>query len=364
MRVARFWAVCLSLAMAKRRGAAGAEDRSSPELVVVVHSGMVETNATSHRLPWLEESGVPHVIVGGKTGDDKPFPAVDRRRLMYVNYDDNPGCAHAKHPRCDRPSYERIGKYFGAHRTVAGVLVANDTWPGASWVLVVDDDNFVDVGTVKGYLDKLDSAVPLLLSGRIGPGHNDIPCRKLSNGTHWSCCTDPSAACKASLYGEQAVWEYSKTERTFLPRVCPAHATSNECCRTSPWAAGVSRGFPYKIDGDGSFRPHFAKLWPYGGAGYVLSRALLDAIPRAHWEHCMYALQCANADHRVMGCVLAAGFSVTRVGASIPGIVHHVKQGARMADLNSHQKGHIAAGQKGMVPLHRAHVVRPPDPAP
>ena len=43
---------------------------------------------------------------------------------------------------------------------------------------------------------------------------------------------------------------------------------------------------------------------PYGGMGYVLSRGLLDAIPRATWEKCMYAMQCANADHRLMNCVL------------------------------------------------------------
>lgn len=117
---------------------------------------------------------------------------------------------------------------------------------------------------------------------------------------------------------------------------CPAHATSNECCRTAPWPAGIHRGFPYRLDGDGTVRPHFVDMWPYGGGGYVLSRGLLDAIPRRHWaETCLYAHQCANADQRVMTCVLAAGFSVTRHFATppprgplyepaIPGIHHHV----------------------------------------
>jgi hypothetical protein len=59
---------------------------------------------------------------------------------------------------------------------------------------------------------------------------------------------------------------------------------------------------------------HFAQLWPFGGDGFALSRGLLNAIGRDHWEACLYRLQCANADHRVMTCVLNAGFSLTHLG--------------------------------------------------
>lgn len=339
----------LLLLLAAPRRASRIKDLGPRDLVVVVHSGLVEDGNTSRRLPWLDAS-VPHVIVGGAKGDDEVWGM--GRKLMYVNYDDNPGCADT---HCPKPTYERIGKYFGAHRTVAGVLVANDTWPDSKWLLVVDDDNHVELNQVATYLAALDPTVPLLLAGRVGPGRNEVPCRKSSNATHWSCCSDPSGPCRARVSGPQAVWEYDKAARTFLPQICPDRAVTNYCCRTTPWPAGVSRGYPYRVDGDGAFRPHFAKLWPYGGAGYVLSRGLLDAIPRPHWEHCMYALQCANADHRVMTCVLAAGYSVTRHGDRIPGIVHHVRgQSGHENVLNSHQRAHLHADHPNMVAMTKS----------
>lgn len=342
------------------------------DLVVVVHSAHVENATTARRLPWLPADS-RHVIVGGATGNDDNFAG---RRLMFVNYDDNPGCSRAG-PRspCTRPTYNRIGKYFGAHRTVAGVYIANLTWPDARWILVCDDDNYVDLATVRAYVGALDARVPLLLAGRVGPGHDAVPCRATSNATHWSCCTDASRPCLAHVSGPQAVWDYDAARGTFAPTECADHETAAYCCRTAPWPEGIHRGFPWRVDGDGSYRPHFAKLWPYGGAGYLLSRGLLDAIPAAHWEACMrvfparaspvagrhsprrYKLQCANADHRVMTCVLAAGFSLTRHGRSprgaIPGILHHVHTAHhRPQQLTPSQEGTLKAST--FTPLHRA----------
>ena len=150
----------LLLLLAAPRRASRIKDLGPRDLVVVVHSGLVEDGNTSRRLPWLDAS-VPHVIVGGAKGDDEVWGM--GRKLMYVNYDDNPGCADT---HCPKPTYERIGKYFGAHRTVAGVLVANDTWPDSKWLLVVDDDNHVELNQVATYLAALDPTVPLLLAGR------------------------------------------------------------------------------------------------------------------------------------------------------------------------------------------------------
>ena len=69
----------------------------------------------------------------------------------------------------------------------------------------------------------------------------------------------------------------------------------------------------------------------------------------------MYALQCANADHRVMTCVLAAGYSVTRHGDRIPGIVHHVRgQSGHENVLNSHQRAHLHADHPNMVAMTKS----------
>mmetsp|Transcript_20313 Transcript_20313/g.63818 ORF Transcript_20313/g.63818 Transcript_20313/m.63818 type:complete len:350 (-) Transcript_20313:134-1183(-) len=289
-------------------------------LVIVMHSGHPDRRnyTESAKRGWLQK--VPrYVIVDGMHAS---------RRLMHVFYDDNPGCSSVACARArgeQHPHYLMIGHYYGAHRTLAGILVANDTWPDAKWVLVVDDDNAVQVEAVWRYLDNLDPTVPLLLAGRVGPGHDVIPCRVANNATHWSCCTNARQPCHAHLYGPQAVWEYHTRAKTFLPKkICPDAEVSNYCCRTKPWPDGIHAGFPFRTDPDGPYRPHFSLLWPYGGAGYILSRGLLDAIARDYWQHCLYGFQCANADHRVMACVLNAGFSLTRHLGGIPGIRHHI----------------------------------------
>ena len=199
-----------------------------------------------------------------------------------------------------------------------------------------------------------------MLAGRVGPGHNTVPCRKTNAGERWSCCTDARRPCLAKVSGPQAVWAYNKSTKSLEPQVCEDGVSTNYCCRTTKWPEGAASGYPYRIDGDGEYLPHFAKLWPYGGAGYALSRGLLDAIPRDHWQECAYALQCANADHRVMTCVLAAGFSLTAHGhlsngAYIPGIVHHV-HGQNAANTSTSEAG-LTSRQKaslhGMTGLTR-----------
>lgn len=258
------------------------------DVAVVIHSGHPDRRNYTEwaKQTWLRR--VPrYVIIDG-------MQAV-RRQLLHVFYDDNPGCAKVpcvQHPNVKHPHYMMIGKYFGAHRTIAGVLVANDTWPDAKWVLVVDDDDGVQLEAIWRYLDELDASVPLLLAGRIGPGHDAIPCRPTNNASHWSCCTDARSPCRAHLYGPQAVWEYDKATQSFAPRhICPDHEVSNYCCRSKPWPDGIHAGFPFQTDPEGAYRPHFSLLWPYGGLGYVLSRGLLDLISRDYWQMCMYAFQ-------------------------------------------------------------------------
>lgn len=287
------------------------------DVVIVMHSGHPDRkNYTVHaQQTWLSQ--VPrYVIVDGMRS----------RRLMHVFYDDNPGCTE----KCKNgPDYLKIGRYYGAHRTVAGILAANDTWPDAKWILVVDDDDHVSMPAIWDYLGNINESIPLFLAGRIGPGHDTIPCRETSNATSWSCCTSAREPCYAHLHGPQAKWKYSSVNHSFHPvQLCDDEVQKltpdNYCCRTAPWPQGINFGFPFRYDSKGSYRPHFALMWPYGGLGYALSRGLLDSISRDYWQMCMYGIQCANADHRTMTCVLNAGYSLTRVGAGIPGIRHHI----------------------------------------
>jgi hypothetical protein len=123
---------------------------------------------------------------------------------------------------------------------------------------------------------------------------------------------------KTSSPETQAVWAYNQTSDTMeVIRECTSenmHKHQNiECCRTVPWPSHVSKGYPYRYDEYGKdYTPHFAWIWPYGGATYALSRGMLAAIGREKWEECMYRLQCGNADHRIMTCVLNSGYSVSQ----------------------------------------------------
>ena len=80
---------------------------------------------------------------------------------------------------------------IGAHRTLVGVLMAYDSFPDSEWVVVFDDDNYVPLGPLYKRLIEMDSRVPLLLAGSIGPRQGPhIPrCYDMSNATHWYVCT-------------------------------------------------------------------------------------------------------------------------------------------------------------------------------
>ena len=168
--------------------------------------------------------------------------------------------------------------------------------------------------------------MPLLLAGRVGPGKTSSNCMRTSNATHWSCCTDTSKPCRANVLDQPAAeWTWNQSISSFLPEKPCAGGLSNSCCKVEPWAEGEAYHYPYRVSEKGEYLfPAFVSMWPYGGGGYILSRAMLDTIGADHWKKCMHALQCANADHRVMTCVLNAGFSVSYVGG-IPTMQHHIK---------------------------------------
>jgi hypothetical protein len=98
---------------------------------------------------------------------------------------------------------------------------------------------------------------------------------------------------------------------------------SSECCRTAPWPEGVNYGYPFRIvKHNATYTPHFAYMHPYGGAGYVVSRGMIESVGIKEWRKCMYRIQCANADTRVMTCIFNAGYTLTAFGLPV---VHHLR---------------------------------------
>mmetsp|Transcript_21806 Transcript_21806/g.49325 ORF Transcript_21806/g.49325 Transcript_21806/m.49325 type:complete len:500 (-) Transcript_21806:190-1689(-) len=298
-----------------------------------------------------------------------PRNQTNRRRLITVSYPDNPGCTYSvvaadKAPRgyttrashlaipnpqlCPKsmlpvPTFVQIGKYNGAQKTMLGVLVANGTYPGTAWTLVMDDDNVVVPYRVADWLGQFDPDVPLLLAGHVGPGRGKFPCLQVEDGppnaTRWGCCAYASHVCPSYVYGDpltsaskegkgraeppQSIWAVNPSSRAMAVKERCTHLKA-ECCRSEPWPEGARYRYPWRASAAGPFRPHFAEMWPFGGEGYVLSRGLLNALGKEYWEQCMLALQCANADHRVMTCVLNAGFSLSTMGR-FPSMRHRVR---------------------------------------
>jgi hypothetical protein len=283
---------------------------------------------------WLFNTQL--VIVDGIDPRDSVDQKRDRRRLnndevfnnttrelLHVIYNGNPGCFV-----CPNPSYVRVSGYYGAHRTIAGVLMAYDTFH-ADWIVVIDDDNYIDLSSTSNRLLQLNAAVPLLLAGRIGPHHLGGSCYNESLPGKWFCCTNPHVSCHAYLDkvepGKQAIFALSRDKTTMeIQRYCTDDDYRlNECCRTAPWPEGIGSGYPYRVvRHNATYTPHYASMHPYGGAGYVVSKGIIEAMGRASWEKCMYGIQCHNADKRIMTCILNAGYTLTAF--SLP-VDHHLK---------------------------------------
>ena len=281
-----------------------------------------------------------------------------RRSLagLDIEYNGNPGCAQDD-DKCNSSvvSHTRLGNYYGAHRTLAGVLVANETF-APDWIHIFDDDNFIDIPAVQAVLQRLDPSVPLLLTALVGPSIDNsvgpnatyrVPaikkCRNTSSPSAWSCCLNTSQPCRAHVPppatltpgGQKAgVYMYDAHSNSMvLQRYCGDNEISPVCCRTGPWPEKKFQSYPFKLDPQGSYCPHFAAMWPYGGKTYIMSRGMLEAIGHDKWEECLYRIQCGNADVRIMQCLFNNGFSVHKI--NIPGVLHHIKT---VADMKKHAR--------------------------
>lgn len=198
----------------------------------------------------------------------------------------------------------------------------------------MEDDNFVDLNSIYKALLLVNSEIPLLLANMIAP--SKVACQESSSAAHWSCCTDLSKPCLAMPAGpppSQAVFSFDATKNSMVvERVCNSEV-STECCATTGWPEGVNYGYPFRVSPNGTHRPHFADMRPVGTGSFALSYALIRAVSRDAWQKCVYAIQCGNADERIMTCVLNAGFSVSHFPALSPFVFHNIRS---VEDLHAH----------------------------
>lgn len=273
---------------------------------------------------------------------DIPGASSLRRKLIRVEFNGNPG----------KRGITRDSIYIGTHRTMIGMLIANDTFPDADFYYVFDDDNYMPVEYVCYQLNhKTNPKVPLLLSGAVGPkagGH--APCNEVNTPDHWSCCTSLMEPCRAYTDGvkEQSAFQWSDEKETFVPVPCTSHEAQSDshlrCHQSVPWPEGMQYGFPYRVRRPDTlidavphhalYAPHKFPMFPYGGATYVLTKPLMNAIGRDRWEFWTYGTQFENADIDIMLLVFNAGYSIT----SFPtiSVIHHVKNMESFISVGSH----------------------------
>lgn len=297
-----------------------------PELTVVVHtsdSAEMAPVVNASLQTWLQNMKVV-VVTGGNLENQIQANAVRRRKLLTIRYDNNPGCGQEHGDACgEQWTYIKTSRYLGAHRMVAGALFAYDLFK-SPWILFVDDDNVVRLDEVMSSLSVLNPSIPLFLVPTIRPRELLNNCYETSHPDRWGCCSDPLQTCNAYYSApEQSIFAWNGSTMV-VESVC-GDEHNHRCCRTSPWPEGFNRGFPYRADVRGEYRPHYFELYPYGGGTYILSRALIDRAGRAAWERGVLAHQCLNADIRFMQLVLTlANVSFTQF-ANKYGCDHHVK---------------------------------------
>ena len=193
------------------------------------------------------------------------------------------------------------------------MLFANDTWGGKfDWLLQGDDDTTFSLGQVSERL--ANPHLPLLV-GQRGPrrGAAMPGCYKSDerSSPRIDCCSTLDSACPVQL-GRPLHYE-ARDGKLVQDGVCAGGHLHHECCaiRPSPTRLRVDAGYPYTLDPTGNANTSVARSWVYGGAGYAVSRGLMNSVERPKWKRCVMEEICGNADQRVTRCVLNLGWAFT-----------------------------------------------------
>ena len=195
------------------------------------------------------------------------------------------------------------------------MLFANDTWGSKfDWLLQGDDDTTFSLGQVAERL--ANPHLPLLV-GQRGPrrGAAMPGCYKSDerSSPRIDCCSTLDSACPVQL-GRPLHYE-ARDGKLVQDGVCAGGHLHHECCaiRPSPTRLRVDAGYPYTLDlsPTANATTSVARSWVYGGAGYAVSRGLMNSVQRPKWKRCVEQAICGNADQRVTRCVLNLGWAFT-----------------------------------------------------
>lgn len=216
-------------------------------------------------------------------------------------------------------------KYLGAHRPLLALLFANDTWGGTFEFLAHgDDDTRFDLGALDGFLGAKNAALPLFLGQ---PGHRHYGCKPRDGPARaadpFACCDGSDAPCLVDVPREKPYFSFelnrsgTRTNRgagdgRVIAAPCRRRGRRKPCCPVRQRSR--EDVFPYRyVPQRGRVHYHNLASWPYGGAGYYVSRGLLYDVRRWRWAACADKLVCGNGDQRVSTCLFNHGYQLSAV---------------------------------------------------
>lgn len=154
-------------------------------------------------------------------------------------------------------------------------FAANQSFPDASWVFVVDDDTMPFEHTLRSVARRFDA------SQSVAIGWTKSAKQVLVTSRPHNSCVATSRMCKD--HGE-----YGNDDPGCC--ICPVVETSQQAWRFD------------SVNGRAHYRTPSVPPF-YGGTGILLSRGLLDAIPSHAWALCAERLVCGPSDLRLSTCI-------------------------------------------------------------
>ena len=217
------------------------------------------------------------------------------------------------------------------NRPLALIRLANQSLD-VDWLVVGDADTCFNVSALQSYLSQFDPKRRSFL----GLPVNDSP------ETH--TVVKKSAPLSLVTSGQQPrgfqLPQIISSGRSSFPRVgrtpsgCGAMSKLGPLDRRAPCCSVKLMGMAEcRPKTRWSWHPYFGRQyfyrpnrWPFGGAGYVLSRALLHSISQENWTRCEREMLRDGGDVRVAACI----YSFSGIGLTyLPGL---------LGNLSSHRE--------------------------
>lgn len=193
------------------------------------------------------------------------------------------------------------------HFMLEGILAAQQRFRGLyKWMLVGDADTFFLLGNTYTRLLPEDHTQPLFFGMVHPPACSRCSCVQpyTPNVAPFCCPEAPQGSAKPCNVSAT----YRQPNRKDFPvcsiRACDP-AVDGTCTPNQPWVWGGMEGKndPYALP----------SVWPFGGAGVILSAGLVESVGDAAIRECAEKIVCFGCDVRVAICLYDSGIALTHM---------------------------------------------------